>query len=67
MVVLLTVLSVKLMINTTRLTGMGRNQSIDCSLMISEGLLYNDYTSFVFLRQLQTLVGGVLITVVLRR
>ena len=67
MVVLLTVLSVKLMINTTRLTGMGRNQSIDCSLMISEGLLYNDYTSFFFLRQLQTLVGGVLITVVLRR
>lgn len=48
MVVLLTVLRVKLMINMTRLTGMRRNQSIDCSLMISEGLLYNGYTSFVF-------------------
>ena len=57
MVVLLTVLRVKLMINMTRLTGMRRNQSIDCSLMISEGLLYNGYTSFVFFLKAATNSG----------
>ena len=55
------------MIKMRRLTGMRRNQSIYCSLMISDGLLYNGYTSFVlFVEQLQTLVGGVLMTVALR-